>query len=137
MPPKEGYGNNRTQSFLGENEMRAMITSLAACALTCLTSMSALAAPTVQVVVTDNGFQPSLIHGVMNRPLTIRITNRGTRIHEFGIPDYRIYTANLAPGETSTVSFSPWMAGDFQIVSDPSGENRPEFVGILRVTDQK
>jgi hypothetical protein len=80
---------------------------------------------------------PSLVHGVLNQPLEIRVKNRGSRIHEFAIPDYRIYSANLAPGESSTISFAPWMAGDFTIMSDPSGENRPEFKGTLRVTDAK
>ncbi|MDQ0189567.1 cupredoxin domain-containing protein [Alicyclobacillus cycloheptanicus] len=92
---------------------------------------------TVNVTITDSGFIPNQVLALVNAPITLNITNQGHQVHEFAIPYYRIYTADLQPGQKSTVSFSPWTAGQFDMISDPSGTNQPEFTGKFIVTDQK
>lgn len=116
--------------------MRLLLSMIVALLTTVVSVHPAKADTTVQVVITDNGFQPGVIRAALDEPLTIRVVNRGRHVHEFGIPDYRIYSANLGPGEVSTISFAPWMPGSFDIISDPSGENRPEFVARLIITQK-
>lgn len=92
---------------------------------------------TVQINITDRGFVPSQVVAVINQPITLRITNQGRKVHEFGLPYYRIFTPDIMPGQTSTVSFSPWTAGRFDMVSEPAEVNAPQFSGKFIVTDHK
>ncbi|MCL6637843.1 MAG: cupredoxin domain-containing protein [Alicyclobacillus sp.] len=91
----------------------------------------------VNIQITDRGFQPGQVIAMINQPLHLHVVNRGQRIHQFSIPDYRIYSANLQPGQMTDIEFAPWTPGRFAITSDPSGNNQPEFHGWLIVTDQK
>ncbi|WDL97863.1 cupredoxin domain-containing protein [Alicyclobacillus sp. ALC3] len=97
----------------------------------------AAAARVISVTITDSGFNPSQITALLDKPLNLRITNQGRRAHEFAIPDYYIFTQNLAPGASTTVGFTPDKPGQFTIMSDPSGNDNPEFTGKLTVTDAK
>lgn len=99
-----------------------------------LTVPSVHAAPsTVQLGITDKGFSPDQITAVVDVPLRIHVVNRGSKTHQLSIPYYRIYTSNLKPGASNDVEFTPWQAGRFDITSDPSGSNQPEFTGKLVV----
>ena len=92
---------------------------------------------TVNVSMTDTGFVPTTILTLINQPIQVQVTNRGTKVHQYSIPYYHIYTENLSPGRSSTIVFSPWTAGQFQMMSDPSGQNIPEFSGTFMVTESK
>src|SRR5579875_3616742 len=73
----------------------------------------------VTVVITDHGFSPNKLTEPLHHPVHLHIENTGKEMHEFAIPEYRIYTRTLGPGETSDVEFSPWQAGSFVMYSDP------------------
>ncbi|QSO51908.1 cupredoxin domain-containing protein [Alicyclobacillus curvatus] len=83
----------------------------------------------VNVQLTDNGFTPSNILAVVDQPIEIHVVNTGHRDHQFSIPYYRIYSRDLSPGATTDIAFSPWTAGHFDVMSDPSGNNHAEFRG--------
>ncbi len=96
------------------------------------------AAPrSITVSITDSGFVPSNVVALINQPVEIQVVNKGHKVHQFSIPYYRIFSRNLEPGGTSTIGFSPWTAGRFEMISDPSGADRPEFIGTFIVTDHK
>lgn len=97
----------------------------------------AAAARVVSVTITDSGFSPSQITTLLDKPLNLRISNQGRRVHEFAIPGYYIFTQNLSAGASTTVGFTPDKPGQFTIMSDPSGNDNPEFTGKLTVTDAK
>jgi Cupredoxin-like domain len=83
----------------------------------------------VDVQITDNGFRPVNVLAMMNQPIEIHVTNSGHEHHQFSIPFYRIYSRELAPGSVTDIKFSPWNEGQFDMMSDPSGDNKPEFRG--------
>ncbi|WAH38807.1 cupredoxin domain-containing protein [Alicyclobacillus dauci] len=115
------------------------VIGLTACATVgaCSVPEAAAQARTVKIVIRDNGFAPNQVLGVIHQPIHLVIRNAGHRVHEFAIPEYRIYTRNLGPGETSDVEFSPWQAGSFVMYSDPEADSNPEFSGRFVVVDQK
>ncbi|GMA60277.1 cupredoxin domain-containing protein [Alicyclobacillus fastidiosus] len=90
----------------------------------------------VTVVITDHGFSPNKLTELLHHPVHLHIENKGKELHEFAIPEYRIYTRTLGPGETSDVEFSPWQAGSFVMYSDPKADSHPEFEGRFIVTDK-
>ncbi|MCL6549089.1 MAG: cupredoxin domain-containing protein [Alicyclobacillus sp.] len=92
---------------------------------------------TAHIAITDQGFRPNRILAVINQPVHIVVVNKGRKVHQFSIPYFRIFTENLKPGQSSDVRFSPWEPGRFDMISDPSGQNRPEFRGDFIVTDAK
>jgi hypothetical protein len=112
-----------------------LLTSLAVVAAS---TVYAQAAPrTISVSITDSGFVPSNVVALINQPVQIQVVNKGRKVHQFSIPYYRIFSRNLEPGGTSTIGFSPWTAGRFEMISDPSGADKPEFLGTFIVTDHK
>ncbi len=120
--------------------MKKILLSLGAVVVLSVSFMSSEASAkprSIQIVITDQGFVPSSTLAVMNRKINIHIVNTGTRIHQLSIPFFTIFTENLKPGSTSDVSFAPWVAGKFDIISDPSGTDTPEFRGQFVVTDSK
>jgi plastocyanin domain-containing protein len=107
--------------------------------LTVPTSVTAEANPNraVEITLKDEGFVPSRVYAAADKAVTLRIVNRGSKTHEFAIPYYYVFTRNLNPGDVSTVSFTPSTAGRFDMVSDPKGNDEPEFKGEFIVTDHK
>lgn len=108
-------------------------------ALTGSTLLSEASAKTrsIQISITDQGFVPSRVVAILNQQTNIHIVNQGHKVHQFSIPYYRIFTETLKPGASSDVSFSPWTAGQFDMISDPTGTNTAEFSGKFVVTDAK
>lgn len=91
----------------------------------------------VNIVITDHGFQPNHVLALLNQTITLRVVNSGSKVHQFSIPYYYIYSQDLKPGAKTTISFAPWTAGRFDMMSDPTGKDTPEFNGKFTVTDQK
>ncbi|KPV43414.1 cupredoxin domain-containing protein [Alicyclobacillus ferrooxydans] len=91
----------------------------------------------VNVQITDHGFSPSVILVALNRPVQIHVVNNGHQNHQFSIPYYRIFSSDLAPGGVTNIGFSPWTEGKFQMMSDPSGLDKPEFTGQFVVVEGK
>lgn len=92
---------------------------------------------TVNVTITDTAFVPNHVVALVSQPIQIKVVNRGTKVHQFSIPYYRIFTSDLNPGASSTIQFSPWQVGRFKMISDPSGQEKAELSGQFFVTDQK
>lgn len=88
------------------------------------------------ITMTDQGFSPSRLDVQNETPVHLHIINEGRRWHQFSIPKFRIYTRNLEPGATSDVEFTPSSSGQFVIMSDPSGNDNPEFYGKITVNPQ-
>jgi Cupredoxin-like domain len=103
-----------------------------------LTPMSAYAAPrTVNITLTDHGFSPNSVLAALNKPIQVHVVNRGQHTHQFSIPYYRIYSSDLGPGAATNIGFSPWTEGKFKMISDPSGQDKPEFTGQFIVLEGK
>ncbi len=90
--------------------------------------------PNVQVTLTDTGITPSSIQGVKGQTLRIQVMNAGRKAHNFVIPDMFIFSSNLTPGESTSISFAPDKTGRFKYFSDTGGKPEPGLSGILTVT---
>lgn len=82
---------------------------------------------TMTVKLTDKGFEPSAITARTDEPIHLHVVNAGTKTHQFSIPHYHIFSQNIAPGTTDEVEFIPWEKGNYEMMSDPSGDYNPEF----------
>lgn len=99
-----------------------------------LAPVSAQAQTTVNVTLRDGAIQPPQITAQEHKDLRIEVENQGTKVHNFVIPDFYIFTSNLAPGEETSVEFKPAKAGTFQYYSDKNGIPEPGMKGTLVVT---
>lgn len=86
-----------------------------------------------QIIITDHGFAPDRITGEMNQPVHISIINKGTRVHNFILPAFYIYTANLPPKHSTSVGFSPDKKGVYSFFSDTGGSKEPGLSGHIKV----
>ncbi|SFU82874.1 cupredoxin domain-containing protein [Alicyclobacillus macrosporangiidus] len=110
----------------------------AAVCLVCVFPANAeAAARTVEIQATDQGFVPANVIAMVDQPIHLHVVNKGTRVHQFSIPFYRIFSRNLGPGEVTDIEFAPWTQGRYEMASDPGGNMSPEFRGWFIVTDQK
>ncbi|QSO46824.1 cupredoxin domain-containing protein [Alicyclobacillus mengziensis] len=107
-----------------------MLLGLCIAAGVILTPSPAFAGPRkVDVQLNDRGFSPNNVLAVLDQPIEMHVVNTGHRDHQFSIPYYRIYSRDLPPGAATDIKFSPWSTGRFEMMSDPSGTNKPEFRG--------
>lgn len=88
---------------------------------------------TIHIHLSDHAITPHIVKVPLNKPIHIVVQNDGRQIHEFAIPEFRIYTRNLMKGETSDIQFEPWEKGTFQMSSDPDGSTNPEYLGTFEV----
>lgn len=98
---------------------------------------SAKSGRVVNIQLTDRGFTPSNVVAALDQPIEIHVINSGHHHHQFSIPYYRIYSRDLPPGGVTDIGFSPWSAGEFDMTSDPTGSERPEFTGHFIVLNPK
>jgi len=99
---------------------------------------SALALPEAQarvneIIITDGAIEPSYMQGNKGQKLEIRVVNRGTKVHNFVLPDFYIFTQNLKPGESSSASFVPDKIGNYPYFSDAGGQPEPGLAGKLSI----
>lgn len=114
---------------------RAFAVCLCAAAVTALSGPFApvRAQVSVQVTLRDTGINPPQFTARLNQPVNLTIVNRGTKTHNLVIPDFYIFTPNLAPGERATASFTPDRRGRFPYYSDTGGRPEPGLRGTLTV----
>lgn len=86
-----------------------------------------------RIVITDHSFSPARITGRLNEPVTITIVNQGTKTHNFVLPAFYIFTANLPAKHTTNVGFSPDKAGSYPFFSDTGGAKEPGLEGHIDV----
>jgi len=63
-------------------------------------------------LLTDQGFSPSYVESTNGHPLTITLTNTGSRPHGFTMTRFDI-DETVAPGETKTIVIAHPDLGDF------------------------
>ncbi|MCL6515485.1 cupredoxin domain-containing protein [Alicyclobacillus sp.] len=111
----------------------AVCLSLMWTTVVCGAVTTARAQVSVQVTLRDTGIEPSSITATYNQPVHLTVVNAGTRTHNLVIPDFYIFTPNLAPGERTTATFTPDKRGSFPYYSDTGGRPEPGLRGTITV----
>jgi len=115
--------------------LAAALSSLAAAVLI-QTSCAVVSARPIQVTLRDGGIEPREIDVMQGATVDIVVRNAGTQIHNFVVPDFYVFTQNLQPGETVTVSFVPDKTGKFRYYSDRDGIPEAGMQGTMKVASQ-
>lgn len=87
----------------------------------------------IQMVMTEQGFEPSEIPVRAGQTVRIYLRNAGTKEHNFVVPRFGIRTSNMAPGAENYVEFTPGVKGVWPFFSDAPGPEEPGLAGQLRV----
>lgn len=104
------------------------------CVLSSVAMMGHLAyAATYHIIITDRHFTPEKIVGQIDQPVTITVSNQGTKIHNFILPAFYIYSPNLSVHHTTTVQFTPDKKGVFDFFSDAGGKKEQGLLGKIDV----
>lgn len=90
-------------------------------------------AESYRITITDAEFQPSKIYARVDQRVHITVYNGGTKIHNFILPAFYIFTANLAAKEKTTMEFVPDKRGRYPFFSDAGGEKEPGLLGEIDV----
>lgn len=98
-----------------------------------LLNSQAAHAESYRIVVNDHAFSPAHITAHLNQPVTITIVNKGTKTHNFILPAFYIFTANLPAKKTTNVGFSPDKKGSYPFFSDTGGSKEPGLSGEIEV----
>ena len=79
-------------------------------------------------------FTPEEITLKKGEPVAIKITSEDVR-HGFSLPDFKV-RANVKPGETAVVRFTPDKTGEFTFTCDVfCGAGHEDMSGTLRVVE--
>ena len=117
-----------------------------------------LAGPAQTVVAREMAYVPIEVKGVVGRPVTIQLKNEGLLEHDFNVLGIRasgvkavdagvssahgsahgsapeaVHVA-AGPGKTSTLTFTPLVAGEFPVACSVPGHKEAGMVGTLTVT---
>ena len=113
--------------------MRAKPTLLAALVgAIVLTACGGGSPPETTVVLTDIAFEPKQITQQPGQRATIVLQNRGSTDHTFSIPDLRVASGNVAPGQSAKVEVAG-PARVYKIICVIPGHEEQGMVGELRV----
>jgi len=113
--------------------MRAKMVLLAALVgAIALTACGGGAPPETTVVMTDFAFEPKQITQPPGQRATIVLQNRGSTDHTFAIPDLRVASGNVAPGQTAKVEVAG-PARVYKWLCTIPGHEEQGMVGELRV----
>ena len=114
--------------------------------------------PAQTVVAREMAYVPIEVKGVVGRPVTIQLKNEGLLEHDFNVLGIRasgvkavdagvssahgsahgsapeaVHVA-AGPGKTSTLTFTPLVAGEFPVACSVPGHREAGMVGTLTVT---
>lgn len=67
--------------------------------------------------------------------VTIRVTNNGTIVHNFDIPDRSLTTGNLQPGESKTITIKNATVGDLDFICTIPGHADSGMKGMVMVEE--
>lgn len=90
-------------------------------------------AQTYRIEITDHGFEPARITGIRDQKMRIEIHNAGSKVHNFELPAFYVFTANLRANERTSVEFTPDRTGTFPFFSDAGGAREPGLAGQIEV----
>lgn len=96
-------------------------------------STTVVHAQTVLVTLMDSSIKPKTIQVNKNEPVHITIVNKGTRVHNFVIPKFYVFSPNIKPNGQVDVRFTPDKTGTFQYYSDKKGIPEKGIHGLLYV----
>jgi len=85
------------------------------------------------IMITPVGFLPKQIKYKKGDRVSLRIVNIDKRTHNFVIRDLRIFSANLGPNETTSVSFTASKEGSYSYISNSPGYPEIGYQGQLLV----
>ncbi|MHB1627014.1 MAG: cupredoxin domain-containing protein [Bacilli bacterium] len=97
------------------------------------TAATAATAAAHDLVITDRQFSPQQIAGRLNQTIKIVIRNQGTRMHNFVLPAFYIFSPNLSASQEVSVEFIPDKQGVFPFFSDAGGRKEPGLSGEVIV----
>lgn len=123
----------RTRRTARNNMASGAITGVLALTMVGYLDHSLAQAKNYRIVITDHAFNPARITGHLNEPVTITIVNAGTKTHNFILPAFYIFTANLPAHHTTNVGFSPDKAGSYPFFSDTGGSKEKGLAGTIDV----
>jgi uncharacterized cupredoxin-like copper-binding protein len=87
----------------------------------------------ITIEIDSNGFKPMKLNYKEGEEISLYVINQSDHVHNLIIPDYHIFSANLKPGETTTISFQAVKKGQFGYFSDAPGFPEPGFHGEIIV----
>lgn len=87
------------------------------------------------ITLSDSDITPNQFTVQKGQTVNMLIRNAGTRVHNFVLPDFYVFSPNLQPGATTTASFQPDKTGQFVYYSDKKGVPEPGIKGTLTVRD--
>lgn len=111
----------------------AAFTSLALICYSVALPIPVAFAQNVQVTLTDSSIQPKTIQANQSVPVRITIVNKGSKVHNFVVPKFYVFSPNIQPNGTVNVRFTPDKTGTFQYYSDKNGVPEKGLNGILYV----
>lgn len=94
----------------------------------------------MKIVARDNTFEPNILTGTVNQPITLTIENAGTKPHSFVIDELKINSGLIEPGKQATVTVASnkirtyTNGGAFPFYSDVSGDKEAGLTGNLSFT---
>lgn len=75
----------------------------------------------IQVSLQDFKFAPATITVQRGTPVTLSLKNDGAVAHDLAIEDLGVASELLRPGQSSTLTFTPNTAGEFEIICTEPG----------------
>ena len=90
-------------------------------------------AQTYTVTISDRSFTPNMLTARSDHSVRITIINNGTKVHNFILPAFYIYTPNIAAKHSTWVEFTPDKKGKFPFYSDADGDKKAGLEGSIEV----
>lgn len=87
----------------------------------------------LRLVVTDEGFVPSVLRVQEGGRVRIHLQNEGNQEHNLVIPRWGIVARNMGPGEENYIEFTASQKGLWPFFSDTSGSSEARLRGTLQV----
>lgn len=114
------------------------ICSVSLCSITLYGALLAIQTPSafaqsVHVTLTDSTLSPKTIQATKGQSVHIEIVNNGSKVHNFVVPKFYVFSPNIQPGGSADVRFTPDKTGVFQYYSDKNGVPEPGIQGTLHV----
>ncbi|MBI4127270.1 S-layer homology domain-containing protein [Candidatus Peregrinibacteria bacterium] len=86
------------------------------------------------VTATDFKLTPSVLSAEFGQEIMVTFTNNGQANHNFVISELGVTSETIAPGASTSVTFTPGKSGTFTYICSISGHNEAGMHGTLKVT---
>lgn len=93
---------------------------------------SALSGKRVQTVtITNFGFMPNQLTFQEGDRISLMLVNGDTRPHNLVISEFKVFSANLQPNQSTTLEFTAAKKGTFDYISDSPGYPETGYQGKM------